>query len=161
MDGYPLDCYDYQSTCGAKKLSLDNPRYQPKEKQCTLHPILCVAWVKYSYGQIFRENPSDQEQVPPNKQNYPQIGQSNGVYSKVLKKCLFSRLLPAKHTLKSHVPQDHYQCSQPQQLVGICILKKNYYFSLCQTVTTPTNHGYFQDRFVLNIMSSYHGKSLP
>ena len=27
-------------------------RYQLKEKQCTLHPIICVAWVKYSWPDI-------------------------------------------------------------------------------------------------------------
>ena len=88
-------------------------------------------------GQIFREDPYDQEKAPPNQQNYPQIGQSNGVYSKVFKKCLISRSLPAKHTLKSHVPLDHSQNCQPQQLAGICILKKNYDFSVKQSQHWP------------------------
>ena len=31
MDGYPLDCYDYQSTCGAKNINFNSPgdTYKP------------------------------------------------------------------------------------------------------------------------------------
>ena len=48
MDGYPLDCYDYQSTCGAKNL-LEDPDYDTEGEDLNGN-VLCDVKGDYKEG---------------------------------------------------------------------------------------------------------------